>query len=82
MDIDRLAEAVPCAKCGDDIKRTGTRWQAAIKSSEGGVGREPGSTPAGVGWYWVSVCTPCFWANRPHLSVPGVRGPLLEGELA
>ena len=81
MTHDRLAEAEICAKCNKPLG-TGTRWQAAIKSPEGGGGRELGSTPAGVGWYWVSVCTPCFWLVRPHRSVCGTRGELLEGEIA
>ena len=75
------AEPVPCAKCGDDITR-GRWWQAAIKSSEGGLGREPGSTPAGVGWYWVSVCTPCFWAHRAKGRGLSRRGALLQEEIA
>ena len=77
---DRLTVAEICGKCSNPIG-TGTRWQAAIKSSEGPRPREEGSTPAGVGWYWVDVCTPCFWLVRPHRSVCGTRGELLEGEI-
>ena len=68
-----------CYNCGDDIK--GHRWRAAISNS---LDREPGQgwgpRPKRVPWYWVSVCTPCFWKKRTPKGV-GVRGSLLEGEL-
>ena len=53
----------PCGKCSDDLK--GSRWVvASTELLDSGVGREQGFGPAGRGWYWVGVCTPCHVALR------------------
>ncbi len=51
-----------CYNCNREI--TGPRWQAAIKSSEGGGGREPGSTPAGVGVVLGQCLHPLFLGSQ------------------
>jgi hypothetical protein len=79
-DSSGLSE--PCYGCGNPFEGNSPRWQAAISDFLDSDSPNPGgSRIKGRGYHWVSVCTPCFWLKKPGYRA-GVRGPLLEGEIA
>ena len=70
MPTSGSSEPESCARCDRVIPVAHYRYQAAIIPSKAfELGKKRGFGPAGGGWYWGTVCTPCHVALR---SVCGV----------